>query len=34
MKELLFELLRILALIACIGLPAWAFLKSEDGEEM
>lgn len=28
------ELLRILALIICIGLPAWAFVKSEDGEEM
>jgi len=28
------ELLRILALIICIGLPAWAFIKSDDGEEM
>jgi hypothetical protein len=28
------ELLRIIALIICIGLPAWAFVKSEDGEEM
>jgi hypothetical protein len=34
MKELLFELLRIIALIACIALPIWAFLNSEDGEEM
>jgi len=28
------ELLRILALIICIGLPAWAFIKSDDGEEI
>jgi hypothetical protein len=28
------ELLRIIALIICIGLPALAFVKSEDGEEM
>jgi hypothetical protein len=28
------ELLRILALIICIIAPAWAFVKSEDGEEM
>jgi len=28
------ELLRVLALIICIGLPAWAFIKSDDGEEM
>jgi len=28
------ELLRIIALIICIGLPVWAFVKSEDGEEM
>lgn len=28
------ELIRVLALIICIGLPAWAFIKSDDGEEM
>jgi len=34
MSELLFEVLRAVALLACIVLPAWAFVKSEDGEEM
>ena len=34
MSELLFEVLRAVGLIACIVLPAWAFVKSEDGEEM
>jgi hypothetical protein len=28
------ELLRAILLAACIILPAWAFVKSEDGEEM
>ena len=28
------DLLKILGLVICIALPAWAFIKSEDGEEM
>ena len=34
MSELGVEIIRVVLLLACIIAPAWAFVKSEDGEEM
>lgn len=34
MNELSVEIIRVVLLLVCIILPAWAFAKSEDGEEM
>lgn len=34
MSELMIDLVRVILLLACIIAPAWAFMKSDDGEEM
>jgi len=34
MSELGVEIIRVVLLLACIIAPAWAFVNSEDGEEM
>jgi len=34
MEVLLTEIIRAILIAVCIIAPAWAFVKSEDGEEM
>ena len=34
MSELAVDIVRVVLLLACIIAPAWAFINSEDGEEM